>query len=252
MNHQEEKKGITRARRPRWFFFAGICVVGTLIGASVWAKDATRDGYDESFRGSRVSWARLKFRVGGRSGWRAHPSGDVNMIHHIRNSTNINISRNWDVADIDDLERLTSYPFIFAHAQENFYLNAKHRKNLGEYLKRGGFLFIDDCVLNHYSAPDVFYKAMERELKIILPDARWETLENDHEVFHNVFDLPNGLPHMQGRARPLKALYHKKRVVAMICSSDIHCGWVNVGWFPGREHLAAKMGVNIYVYAITH
>ena len=148
---------------------------------------------------------------------------------------------------------MTNFPFIFMHGQKSIILTPKQRDNLGEYMKRGGFLFVDDCVLQPHGVGDAFYRSMVKEMKQILPDARWELLDKKHEIFHNVYNLPNGLPHTQGVNHGLSAIYHKDRIVALICSSDLHCGWVNVGWFSARvEREATKIGVNIYAYAMTH
>ena len=229
---------------------AGAGIATTLLGTS--ALQAA-DEYSEADRGSRTYWARLKYQCAGGADWSAHPSGDVAAIRQIRRVTDINMYPNWNVVNIQDLEKMVKYPFIFLHGQQPANLSEGDQKNLTEYMKRGGFLFIDDCVLDPYDNrnSDLLYQSMTVYLKGMLPSAKWELLDNKHEVFHNFYDLTNGIPHMQGVDNGLTAVYHEDRVVAMLCSSDIHCGWV--GFFgKGPQLESLKMIVNIYTYAMTH
>lgn len=232
----------------------GVGMAATALGAMT--ATSLAEDLHEANRGSRVGWARLRFPLANQRyrNWGAHPTGDIKLIQQIRRATNINVMRNWHVADIDQLDRMVDFPFIFMHDQEAVALTNKQKDNLKEYMQRGGFLFIDDCVLDHYNRPDLFYQSMKKEMTQALPGARWEPLKRDHEVFHIIYDLPNGLPHVQGINHGLTAIHDKHgRMVAMIASSDLHCGWVNVGWFnPAVERDSLKMGVNIYAYAISH
>jgi len=213
--------------------------------------------YDETQRGSRTGWARLKFPCAAEAepDWGLHPSGDFKVIQQIRADTSINLSRSWFVADIDDLKRMCDFPFIFAHGQQYLRLNPRQQADLAEYLKRGGFLFVDDCVLDplNPAAADLFYRSMVENLQAALPDAKWEVLDVKHEVFRAVYNLPNGSPHLQGVNHGLRAVHHKGRMVALAASGDLHCGWVGVNWFPPeKERDALRMAVNIYTYAVTH
>jgi len=147
---------------------------------------------------------------------------------------------------------MVQYPFIFMHDQTAPILSDLHRQNIREYLRRGGFFFIDDCVLSA-AQPDVFYLAIRRELKRILPAATYKDFARDknHEIFRCAYRLPRGLPHPQGRNHGLIGVYDKDRLVALICAGDLHCAWAHqLG--PQKEEMALRMGVNIYVYAMTH
>ena len=229
---------------------AGV-VSSTVLGASA---AVARAQHNEAVRGSRIAWARMKYpSINGRSDdWGHHPTGDIKLIQAVRRSTNINIMRDWHVAEIDDLERMVDFPFIFLHGQLPVAFTPKQQDNLKEYLMRGGFLFVDDCVLSHGNTPDAFYSSVVPELHKALPGAQWKLLDKDHEIFHNVFDMKLW-PHMQGADNGLTAVYYQKRMVALVASSDLHCGWVQVNWFDDRlERDATRMGVNIYAYAISH
>ena len=206
-------------------------------------------------RGGRVRWGRLKFPLATAGAkWYSHPEGDLNLIQRIRTVTNVDLAFDFGVADVADLTQMTEFPFIFMHAQQPAALSDLHRANIREYLRRGGFLFIDDCMAAP-SQPDVFYKAMRNEMRRILPAARYDRFDTDrnHEIFRCVYRMPDGLPqgHPRGRNNGLWGVYDKDRLVALMCSNDFHCAWAQ--WFGQQsEELALRIGVNIYVYAMSH
>ena len=213
--------------------------------------------FSETDRGSRVSWCRLKFPVRGSSSresawdWHAHPSGDVKMIQVLRDYTSINLKQEWNVVDISDLDKMCSFPLIFMHGQRLININRKAENNLKEYILRGGFLLIDDCVYSKL-APDLFFRSMLKKLKKLFPEAKFKRLRTKHDLFKCYFKVYRW-PHMQGRNNGIHAVYYKKRLISLIYSSDLHCGWVDAGWFSyAKTQNAYKMGVNLYIYAMNN
>lgn len=216
-----------------------------------------RKEFSESDRGSRVSWCRLKFPVRGSSryesqwDWHAHPSGDVKMIQVLRAYTSINLKQEWNVVDINDLDKMCAFPLIFMHGQRLININKKAEDNLKEYILRGGFLLIDDCVYSKV-APDLFFRSMMVKLRRLLPGIKLKKLTTGHDLFKSYFHLSKW-PHMQGRNNGVYAAYYKKRLVAFLYSSDLHCGWVDAGWFSYQNTQDAyKMGTNLYIYAMNN
>ena len=204
-------------------------------------------------RGGPVQWGRLKFRIDGPNQlWNVYPHADLSLIQRIRAVTSIDLEPKFNAADVGILEEMIKYPFIFMHDQRVPILTDQNRSNIREYQRRGGFLFIDDCVLSA-AEPDLFYVNMRKEMSRILPGARYVNLDMDkgHEVFRCAYRLPNGLPHIQGRNHGLVGVYDKDRLVALMCAVDLHCAWARQ-LDPQKEELALQMGVNLYVYAMTH
>ncbi len=210
-------------------------------------------------RGPPSSWARLQFYCQGNDpdDWAALPSGDQNLISAICDQTTANVSRRWNVADVGKLDTMTPFPFIFMHANTAPQLSETDRANVREYLLRGGFLYAEDCVQNPYVSglQDAFFRRMaETEFPRIFPEARLERLPNDHPIFTCFHRFKDGLPHMQGAAHGLHGITHRGRLVALLSSSDLHCGWSDGGvQYFGRPKKvqALQMGVNIYLYAMT-
>ena len=101
----------------------------------------------------RFSWARLKTDS---PTWDRHARGDPRLLEFIRSSTSLNIDTVWHSADVESLRQMCRYPFLFSEGIDRV-RDKKGRDNLGEYLKRHGFLFIDSCINTGVNPdPDVF------------------------------------------------------------------------------------------------
>jgi hypothetical protein len=213
-----------------------------------------------SVRGPLLPWARLKFpcRGGDMDDWNVHPNGDLNLIDEIRAKTSLNVEKRWNVAESARLETMTSFPFIFMHAEMSPALGAKDVANLREYLLRGGFLFAEDCVngkgRSDKSKDEFFRRMRDVEFPRILPEATLEKLPVDHPVFHCFYRFNNGLPLMPGRIdHGLHALKLNGRIVALLSATDLHCGWANgAQWYGHQKHQESlQMGINIYLFAMS-
>ena len=214
-------------------------------------------------RGLIAPWSRLKFNCDNAGAlddddWSVHPNGDLNLLDGIRDQAGINVTRHWHVADVGTLDTMTPFPFLFMHAELPPELSDTDRKNLRDYLLRGGFLFAEDCVIgkgrsHRGKGGDVFFQRMAAELPKIVPEAKFEKLPIDHPVFHAFHHMPDGMPHMQGTPWGLHGLTLNGRVLALLSPSDNHCAWTNGdAWFGHAKQVQAiQMGTNIYIYAMT-
>ena len=151
----------------------------------------------------------------------------------------------------------------------------KQKQNLREYIARGGFLFMDDCVVG--SGGDFFYQSSYKVLQDVFGPKAVKRVPREHEVFHNVYDLgETGLPHLEYHKRKLPGMKPSKRtplpymhgqnhgargvfigdrLAVFLGSTDIHCGWCDShGYEFGRDNYekAIQMGINIIMYAISH
>ncbi|HWB58579.1 MAG TPA: DUF4159 domain-containing protein [Chthoniobacteraceae bacterium] len=210
-------------------------------------------------RGPYSPWARLKYTCRGNDDddWNVHPNGDLNLIDVIREESTANVRKHWNVADITNLDSMTIFPFLFMHSELAPELEDAHRKNVREYLLRGGFLFAEDCVkgkMRSDGSGDEFFRRMaEVDFPAMFPEGKLEKLPFDHPVFHCFHHFDKGLPHMQGKEWGLHGLTVKGRLVALLSPSDLHCGWANgKEWFSEeKQQQAFHMGTNIYLYAMT-
>lgn len=228
--------------------------LGLLAGLLNGAEKQFTDPVFAAKTGPVTWWARLKFPVASRdANWAIHPHGDLALIDFIRRHTTLNLSPEWQTADIDKLDDMVRFPFIFMTSDWPAKLSEAQLANLREYLLRGGFLLADDCIAPRNDAADYFFRSMAEALKKAVPEARLGRLPNEHPVFHLCFEFDQGLPHFNGTPHGLWALVLEGRVLALLSPSDLHCGWTNgdVWYYRGATEKALKMGTNIYLFAMT-
>jgi hypothetical protein len=224
-------------------FFLLVSGWGAATGSTAAAETAA------TARGGKVEWARL---VAG-SQWNRHVTGDDQLLQFLRQNTSLGIDATWHAANPAQLESLSKYPFIFSTGLAG--LSESERRNVGEYLRRGGFLLIDACS-NKNINPDMskFVQDHVTTLRAEFPDLRVTVLPADHEVFTLYFRIRERPPQArQGPAepvRPLHACYAGDRLVAMISISSLQCGWSGIGRMATPTEFR-EMIANIYVSAMT-
>lgn len=234
----------------------GVFVLLLLLSGLFWGIPCeSREGAAfENVRGSRISWARLKFPTTGYRkstlGWFYHPSGDVIIVDWLRKNTTMNMKLEWNIADIDRLDQMTDFPLIFVSGKGAMDLNARQKANLKEYLLRGGFLFVDDCVALFQVKEDLFFDSVIAVLKEILPGIELKSLPvSVHPVFSCYYRIPRW-EHLQGVNNGLWGAWYKGRLVALLNSSDLHCGWVGFHFSRKQREFALRMAANIYIYSM--
>ena len=234
---------------------------------------------------------RVRFTAQKRSGqgqgpdvWNVRPGGDANLLRRlstvIRCKTKPIIgANNWQpqwardgqlnaVVTFDRLEYVKKYPFLFMTGENYFEFTENQKQNLKDYIMRGGFMLMDDCVVG--SGGDFFYQSAFRMLEQIFGRGSVRRLSNDHEVFHNVYDLGDtalpsmeyvmrrrrsGLPYMHGQNHGARGIFIGDRLAVFLSSTDLHCGWCDsqgIEWGLPNYEKAIQMGINVIMYAITH
>jgi hypothetical protein len=207
--------------------------------------------------GGSVRWARLK--TASRT-WNRHASSDPSLLDFIRTNTSLNIDSRWFAADVERLDEMIHYPFLFSEGIHHV-VDQPGLDNLREYLQRDGFLFIDSCINTDINPdPDAFLAMQIATLTSLLPNAKIDRLPDDHEIYHVCFKLPDGLPHTYMRniydpAWAKHGLYSIRvddHLIGLISLSGLQCGWDRMK--PDEEHVTncEKMMLNIYAYASTH
>lgn len=197
-------------------------------------------------RGGRVGWARL---VTGSSSWSVHNGNDPLLAKFIREQTSLNIDPTCYPVEPAQLEKLCAYPLIFTNNLTNV-RDPKHLANLREYLRRGGFIYIDRCVNLSFSLEqEIFYQRHLALFAQFLPGAEVRELDDAHPINHCYFTT--GPKNRGSNARNHSGIYgvfDQGRLVVLLSNANFQCGWPQ-----SRDRGAAsmKMIANIYVYAMT-
>jgi hypothetical protein len=206
-------------------------------------------------RGGRVGWARLKTSSGH---WKRHARSDFVLSDFIRTHTSLNMDPSWYAADPAQIESLAAYPLVFTNDLTTV-RDERSRQNLGEYLKRGGFLIVDGCVNTEVTPnPDRFLSDNREMLLGLLPGGSIRELSKEHELYTSYFPLRLRPVHTQRQPYKQQWMRHglygvwdrHHRMVAVLGVSGFQCGWDGFGE-PGGGAECMKTVVNIYVYAMT-
>ena len=121
---------------------------------------------------------------------------------------------------------------------------------LRDWLRRGGFLHIDD----NYGMDE----SIRRELARLFPGEPLVEVPLDHPVYHIVYDFPRGLPkiheHDGKPAQGFGIFLEGRLVVYYSFDSDLGDGWEDAEVHrdtPEARESALRMGVNLFSYAVS-
>jgi hypothetical protein len=215
---------------------AALCIVAlprSIVGAEV-------------PRGGRVAWARL---ITESSSWSVHDANDRVLADFIRTETSLNVDPKCYAADPADLAQLCAYPFIFTNNLTNVH-DPRRLANIREYLRRGGFIYIDRCVNLSFSLEqEPFYARHVALFRSFLPGCEIRELPENHEIHRCYFTLP---PLNRGSSNSnhsgIYGVYFEGRLAVVLSCANLQCGWPNS---PARSAQSKREIANIYVYAMT-
>jgi len=198
-------------------------------------------------RTPRMTVARLQYDGGG--DWYANPSSLPNLLAAIAARTTLPVSRTEARVTLMD-DRLWDYPFIHMTGHGNVHFSDEEVVRLRSYLEHGGFLHADD----NYGLDTSF----RREIARVFPDRPLVEVPLSHPIYHIVYDFPKGLPkihvHDGKPAQGFGIFIGDRLVVYYSYSSDLGNGWEDTEVYhdpPALHEAALRMGVNLFVYAVT-
>lgn len=215
--------------------------------------ETTGSGAGVRFSGGRVDWTRL---ISGSEYWNRHASTDARLLQYIRSNTPLDVAETWQATDPADLAALCAYPFVYA---DNLHFLAEDKAaNLVEYLKRGGFVFVDFCGnVRINPRPEVFLVRQVEVLRRHLPELRVAPIPADHDMFRIYFKLdrqpqtrPGDSAWLDGETNPMFGLYLGRRMIGLVGLSGYQCAWSGTGP-PVNAVECMRMVTNIYLYAMT-
>jgi hypothetical protein len=191
--------------------------------------------------------ARLQY--GGGGDWYANPSSLPNLLDAIRDRTGLPVAeREAVVTPLDP--SLRDFPFVHMTGHGNVVFTQEERRALRAYLESGGFLHADD----NFGLDEAF----RREMALLFPDRPLVELPPDHPIFHVLYEFPDGLPKIHEHSgAPAQAfgIFHEGRLVVLYThETDLGNGWEDQEVHdnpPELRELALRMGVNLFLYALS-
>jgi len=192
--------------------------------------------------------ALLKYKGGG--DWYANRRTSLPNLIEFARKQGFALEPQQAVVESDSPE-IFRYPFVHMTGHGRVFFDQADIRNLRQYLLSGGFLHIDD----NYGMD----KFIRPEIKKLFPEKELKELPADFEIFHNLFDFPNGLPkiheHDGKRPRAYGIFDNGRLILLYTYETDLGDGWESyeVHRDPPEKHMQAlRMGANILHYAFTH
>lgn len=238
-----------------------------LTAAAALAAIATplaQRSYSQSYSGNvrydgKFTFVRLSYAwYGGRGAPWAHdwPRGETHFLKIFSELTSVQMHvTESSIMSLSDPE-LFKFPVIYM-AEPGFWgMSDEDVKNLRNFLLKGGFMIMDDFRGRDWGNVDLQFSRM-------FPQGQWVDLDANHPIFHSFFEI-NSLdiiPQAYDAGRPIfRAMFEdndpSKRMLAIAAyNTDISefWEWSDTGYAPiDVSNEAYKIGINLFMYGITH
>ncbi len=194
----------------------------------------------------------------------AYESGDWDIVDQRMPSNLIDSLVAYTTLEVDPRERVAalSSPEVFESAfcylsgHRLVQFTDRERANFEAYVRRGGFVFVDDC--NH-DVDGLFAKSFEEQMRVIFGPEALRKIPNSHPLYQSFFRFEKGPPttsfELNGWGDDLvhdylKAIEIDGRLAVLYSNKDYGCEWDYD--FRNKRFLAednTKFGVNIVMYA---
>ena len=205
----------------------------------------------------RFTFTRIRFNSAGRGGWWDHdyPQADRYLPLILNEVTAIR--PRLDGSNILDLEDdgIFLNPVLYIWEPGAWRISDEGAQNLRDYMLKGGFVIFDDFEANQWIN-------FEAAFRVAMPEAVFHPLDLSHPIYHSFFDMSSiNLPHPSVNVLPGYYAVHEgndrtKRIMALVNhNADIaeYWEWSDRGRFAiNMTNDAYKLGVNYFIYAMTH
>ena len=187
----------------------------------------------------------LKYNGGG--DWYANPTALTNLASFCNQLMITSIDPDYATVEVGSIE-VFNFPFLHMTGHGNVVFSDSEAENLRTYLISGGFLHIDD----NYGMDPYVRPAMKK----VFPELEFVELPFNHQIYHQVYDFPSGLPkihkHDDKPAQGLGLIYKGRVVCFYSYESDLGDGWEDQSVHKDPQSIrlkALQMGANILKYA---
>ncbi len=168
------------------------------------------------------------------------------FLSTVASQTTINTSRKFEAVKLADKE-IFQFPFAVITGEGAFTLTDDERKNLKQYLEKGGFLLASaGCSSKEWG------DSFSHEIETIWPDRKLAEVPMDHPVFRTVFDV-HRLDMSHGGEAKLYGLTINGKIVLIYSPDGLNdTGTMHGCCCCGGNEIkdSQKVNANILVYAL--
>jgi hypothetical protein len=205
----------------------------------------------------RFTFVRLRYNNPGPAGWAFdYPAMERNFMTILTDLSSMDPHvRESNVLDMDDPE-LGRYPVAYLSEPGYWVPNQSEAEGLRRWLRKGGFLIVDDFFLTQWAN-------FERSMRLVLPEARIVRLDVTHPIFDSFFRIRTleGMHHPSNRNARAEYLGifeendpDRRLMVIINYNNDIgdYMEWSGEGWYPiDMSNDAYKFATNYIIYGLT-
>ncbi len=178
-----------------------------------------------------------------------------NILHSLVQYTTLRVDPVERIVALSDPTMLEA-PFCYLAGHKLVQFTKEERTNFEQYVRRGGFVFVDDC--NH-DIDGLFARSFEEQMKAIFGADGLKKIPNSHPLYSSFFKF-NGPPatsvELNGWGDDLvhdylKAIEHGGRIGVLYSNKDYGCEWDYD--FRNKRWLAqdnTRFAVNLIMYAL--
>jgi hypothetical protein len=188
-----------------------------------------------------------------------YPFSDELLVGLLHEMTGVRVSpKAYKIVRLDS-DEIFKYPFLYLSEPGFMVLNDKEIANLGEYIRRGGFIMADDFRTAAYLHGPEELEILKYYLKLAVPERELVRLDITHPVFHSFFDVDtlnmkapyfDYVPEFWGMSDE-----HGRLQIIANYNNDIGDFWkyLDQGDKPLQDSSRSiRMGIDYIIYAMTH
>ncbi|MCG3777096.1 MAG: hypothetical protein JW395_3972 [Nitrospira sp.] len=194
------------------------------------------------------------------------PTAVEELMRYMRDHTKINAKIEGTTMRLSD-SNIMKAPFIYMTGnQAVVQLSDTEKKNLGDYLKNGGFLYSEEIRQSNATngldglSAGVEGTPFDRQFKALMKDplvlgsdgAKWQKVPKIHPLYTSFWDFDDGPPMggaPGGNVFDLEMLELRGRVAVVF--SDLNISWYWGDPLADARERGLQFGVNLIVFALT-
>ena len=188
-----------------------------------------------------------------------YPLADEFFVGLIHELTGIHVSADsYKIVKLES-DEVFKYPFLYLSEPGFLDLKPKEIANLGEYIRRGGFIMADDFRQAGYISRVNELEVLRHYLKLAVPERELVRLDITNPIFHSFYDIDslNMKPPYGNFTPEFWGLLDDQGRVQLIANynNDIGDFWkyLDEGKAPLQESTRSiRMGIDYVMYALTH
>jgi uncharacterized protein DUF4159 len=187
--------------------------------------------------------------------WESAPSLPESVIDAVVRYTTIDIAPTGVYVDLSSHE-IFNFPFVWMTGHLPVRFTDEERRNVKQYVERGGLLMIDD---HNHDITGQFHKTANEEIERIF--GKMTRLPKDHELYKCFFVFDDGPPNTHHELngygddllhKYLDAVLVNGRIGLIYSSKDYSSEWnFHAETKKFMQQDPTKFGVNLVVYALT-